>query len=71
MNAKEAILRIAVRAILDPDLDLSSIPNIDKLTDQLKEYCPEFFVAGFFEETGEPDHLSKSIPVRQSRCISR
>jgi len=44
MDAATALRRAAARAITQPDFDPTGIEDIEGLRNELKRYCPEFFV---------------------------
>lgn len=64
MDAKTALRRAAARAITQPDFDPTGIPDIESLRKELQHHCPEFFIGHCLQDSGTPEQLAVTSPVR-------
>lgn len=63
MTAREALRRIAARALANPDFNAVGITDVNNLRDELQREHPEFFISGGIKSARSHEHLSQPLPV--------
>ena len=63
MTSRDALRRIAARALANPDFNAVGIPDVDDLRDVLQREYPEFFIGGGVKGSRSHEHPSKPAPV--------